>query len=95
MRTKWNAQEPNIVEGDVVLVKDNDVHKNHWPLGIVTQAVKSEDVKVRKATVMIHKYGGRKVILRPIKELVKILSSKDNSRRTMDNIFLIIEVSVL
>ena len=77
VRTKWNAQEPNIVEGDVVLVKDNDVHRNHWPLGRVTEAVKSEDGKVRKATVMIHKDGGSKVILRPIKELVKILSSKD------------------
>ena len=77
MRTKWNAQEPNIVEGDVVLVKDDDVHRNYWPLGRVTKDVKSEDGKVRKATVIIHKDGGSKVIVQPIKEVVKILSSKD------------------
>lgn len=71
-------QEPNIVEGDVVLVKDDDVHRKYWPLGRVTEAAKSEDGKVRKATVMIHKDGGSKVILRPIKELVNVLSSKDN-----------------
>ena len=78
MRTKRNPQELNIVEGDVKLVKDGDVNRNYWPLGRVTKAVKSDDGEVRKASVMIHKDGGRKVILWPIKELVKILSSKDN-----------------
>ena len=52
-----------MVVDDIVLVKDDHVHRNYWPLGRVIKALKSEDGKVWKATVMIHKDGGSKVIL--------------------------------
>ena len=51
-RTKWNERERILACGDVVLLKDKDLHRNDWSLGRVTEGVESEDGKVRKARIM-------------------------------------------
>lgn len=78
-RSKWNEQRPDLSEGDVILVKDSEVHSNSWPLGRIVEAIKSEDHKVRKVKIAIYRSGHVKVILRPINKLVMILSHKVSS----------------
>ena len=63
------------MDGDVVLVKDKDLHRNGWSMGRVTDSIKSEDGEVRKAKVMIFKEGSKKTVFRPISELVLLLSA--------------------
>lgn len=77
VRTKWNKEHRNLSVGDIVLVKDEQAHRNNWPLGKVTDAVRSKDGKVRKATVMISKDGQKKSYERPISALVLLVPAED------------------
>ena len=72
-RSKWNCSKRNLNAGDMVLVKEDDAHRNDWPLGLISKAIKSEDGTVRKAQVLLWKDGKKKTFLRPIKELVLLV----------------------
>ena len=82
-RQKWSQPQRNLANGDVVLVKDEGQYRNDWPLGRVTEAIESDDGRVRKVTVTVLRDGKRKTMLRPIKELVLLVptqSHDDTSR---------------
>ena len=53
-------------------------HRNNWPLGRVVHASRSEDGRVRKATVLICRDGQRKTYERPISTLVLLVPSDNN-----------------
>ena len=55
VRKKWHQDCNNLKEGDVVLMKDSEVHRNHWPVGIVETVFPSEDGLVRKASIRTSK----------------------------------------
>jgi hypothetical protein len=74
-RPKWHERERNLVDGDVVLVKDRDLHCNEWSMARVTESIKSEDGEVRKAKVVIFKEGSKKTVFRPISELILLISA--------------------
>ena len=66
-------------------MKDEDVQHNDWPLGRISEAIKSEDGEVRKAQVEVMKEGRKKTYLRPIKELVFLVPvQSDRTQPTMD-----------
>lgn len=71
-RPKWQDSRPNLVEGDLVLIKDEETRRYLWPLGKVTKAIQSADGKVRKAEV---RKADRKTLLRPISQLVFLMSA--------------------
>lgn len=73
-RRKWAIDKPNVREGDVVLLKDSQAHRNEWPMGLVVQTIPSSDNRVRKVEVRIVKDGIAKVFLRPVSEIVVLLS---------------------
>lgn len=73
-RRIWQSEKPNLKDGDVVLLKGADVCRNEWPMGVVVNAIRSSDSKVRKAEVCIIKDGKRNVFTRPVTELVVLLS---------------------
>lgn len=58
--------KPNLSEGDVVLLKDAQVKRNEWPVGVVVNAVPSEDSKVRKVDIKVVRQGTQKVYSRGI-----------------------------
>jgi len=33
IRSKWNKEQRNLKEGDLILLKTDDVQRCHWPLG--------------------------------------------------------------
>ncbi|XP_051810316.1 uncharacterized protein LOC127535739 [Acanthochromis polyacanthus] len=43
VRKKWTLDKDNIKEGDVVLVKDDLVKRNEWPIGLITKCIPSKD----------------------------------------------------
>ena len=75
-RSKWNKREHNLVEGDIVIMKESGLHRNEWSLGRVVEAIKSDnDGLVRKAKIASWKDGEKKHYLRPINQLVFLMSA--------------------
>ncbi|XP_050419153.2 uncharacterized protein LOC126832434 [Patella vulgata] len=77
-RRKWQSTQPNLKPGDVVLLKDNQLHRNDWPIGMVEQIFPGDDNNVRKVTLRIIKDGEPTVYTRPVTELVLLDSETDN-----------------
>ncbi len=74
-RTKWNIHQPNLKEGDIVIMKEPSP-RNVWPVGRIMEAIKSDNGKVRKVKIAILKDGEKKVYYRPISELVLIMHTE-------------------
>lgn len=56
-----------------MLMKDLSVARNEWPVGIVINAIKGIDNRVRKVEVRITRDGKPTTYTRPISELVHLL----------------------
>ena len=72
-RRKWLSKHPNLKEGDVVLLRDAQCHRNNWPMGIVVNAIKSDDGLVRKAVIRTNADGKMVNYTRPVCQLVLLL----------------------
>ena len=46
LQLKWNREHRNPADGDIVMMKDENAHRNNWPLGRVVHTNRSEDGKV-------------------------------------------------
>ncbi|XP_030596050.1 uncharacterized protein LOC115787465 [Archocentrus centrarchus] len=73
-RRKWKEPRPNLRQGDVVLLKDPLVKRNQWPMGVIVKAHPSSDGHVRKVEVKVIKDGKSRVYLRPVTDVVLLLS---------------------
>lgn len=51
MRSKWNEEKRNLKEGDLILLKSDDVPRSHWPLGRILKTFLGSDGRVRMAEV--------------------------------------------
>ncbi|XP_069134244.1 uncharacterized protein [Argopecten irradians] len=71
-RRKWQQDEKNLQEGDVVLLRDKSLYRNEWPMGVIHRAVPSADGRVRKIEVCIG--TDHKVYSRPASEVVLLVS---------------------
>ncbi|XP_067933081.1 uncharacterized protein [Watersipora subatra] len=81
-RQKWTSAKDNIKEGDVVLLKDDNLHRNLWSTGIVDATQVGDDGKVRKVTLRLanknlnHKgkpVSPTTIVQRPVQKLVLLL----------------------
>lgn len=52
---KWWTERPNLMDGDVVLLKDSLLKRQKWPAGRITKTSLSDDGKVRKVEVNLSK----------------------------------------
>ena len=71
-RRKWQEDQRNLREGDVVLLRDKTAHRSEWPLGIVEHAYQSDDSRVRKVDIRIPGQD-QKVLSRPATEVVLLV----------------------
>ena len=72
-RRKWCASKRNLKTGDVVLLREKDVHRNLWPMAIIERPIESSDQMVRKAVVRVAKDGKVTTYTRPITEMVLLM----------------------
>ena len=72
-RSKWHFDQTPLKLNDIVLLKDNDVARNCWPLGLVSKLFPSTDGKIRKVEVCVVKDGRRAFYVRPIVNLVLLV----------------------
>lgn len=77
-RKKWTENRTNLQEGDVVLLKDCQVKRSEWPIGLITKTIPSTDNRVRKVMVKTSKHGTVKEYLRPISEIVVLFPKENN-----------------
>nr|XP_034331661.1 uncharacterized protein LOC117690928 [Crassostrea gigas] len=75
VRRKWKDTRDNIQVGDVVLLKDRDAHRNHWPTGFVERVFLSKNGLVRKLEVRVIKDGQSRVYVRPNSEIIVLCHS--------------------
>lgn len=61
--------------GDIVLVKDNDWHRNYWPMRIADEVYPSKDKGIWKAKIFVVREGTRASYVRPISELVLLVEA--------------------
>ena len=75
LRQKWHTAQRNIRQGDIVLVKDEDLSRNKWPLAKVVEANPDTDGLVRRVRVMIgNKLSGKPSVLeRSVHKLVLLV----------------------
>ncbi|XP_061891197.1 uncharacterized protein LOC133641474 isoform X1 [Entelurus aequoreus] len=73
-RRKWHSPHPNLLPGSVVLLKDDQLKRNHWPLGLITQVFPSKDGRVRKVEIKVSRKDGTKVFLRPVTETILLMA---------------------
>lgn len=76
-RPKWESRERNLSAGDVVLVKEDNAHRNDWLLGRIVEVTRSADGKVRRAKVTSWKEGSMKTYDRPICSFVLLLKQEE------------------
>lgn len=72
-RNKWQTSKPNLKVGDLILLKDKEVCRNEWTMGLITKVMPSDDNKVRKVEVKVTNGGSTRTLTRPITELVLLL----------------------
>lgn len=58
----------------MVLLKDSQTHRNEWQIGLVVKTLSSSDDRAHKVELRIVKDGKAKVFLRPVSEIVVLLS---------------------
>ena len=72
-RKKWHQVQRNVHVGDVILMKEKDLHRNEWPLGIVTKVFPGQDDLVRKVEVKVNRSGKVLSYIRPVNDIVILL----------------------
>ena len=85
LRHKWTTPKRNLRVGDIVIIKDQNVARNQWKLGRITEARPGHDGFVRKGKVLVsdcnidsqgkRTKANRTIIERPIHSLVLLLES--------------------
>ena len=70
-RQKWGTVRPNLDVGDVVLLVDDEVKRNKWPMGRILEVFPSDDGLVRKVSVKVS--GSDTPLSRPVVKVVLLL----------------------
>lgn len=81
-RQKWNMVKRNFQVDDLVLVKEEEMHRNDWRLGRIKEIIFSGDGLVRRAKVILgdsklsvegKRINKPSIIERPVQKLVLLL----------------------
>ena len=73
-RRRWNTRQRDSRVGDIVLLQDDDLPRNQWPLARVTKVFPSKDGRIRKVQLLPTREGRRKILERPIHKTIILLA---------------------
>lgn len=76
-RKKWNTLQRNSQVGDMVILHNDDLSRNRWPLAKITKVLPSKDGPVRKVQLLIKRNGMRTMLERPINKLTSLVGNND------------------
>ena len=72
-RSKWQNPQRNLVEGDIVLIREENVPRNFWSLALVLQVEPNGQGLVRSAVVKTQ----ATTLRRPVNKLILILPKEE------------------
>lgn len=72
-RKKWYRTERNVQVNDVILLIDKDLHRNDWPLGVVTNVFPGGNDIVRKVGVKVSRNERVSSYIETMNEIVVLL----------------------
>ena len=74
---KWNTPQRNSRVEDIVIVQDDNLPRDRWPLAIVTKLYPSKDGPIRKVQLLT----AERLLERPIREtkLVLLLAQEETT----------------
>lgn len=65
-RRKWQDDSPNLVQGDVALVKADASARSEWPVGVVTAVHPDDQGRVRVVDIRVKGH----IVQRPVAKLI-------------------------
>ncbi|XP_052062914.1 uncharacterized protein LOC127702663 [Mytilus californianus] len=74
-RRKWTDDRRDLIKGDVILLKDKNLCRTQWPIGVIVNSFKSSDEHVRKAEVRIIVNGKATIYTRPIVDMILLIEN--------------------
>ncbi|XP_038064113.1 uncharacterized protein LOC119734635 [Patiria miniata] len=86
-RQKWTRRVPDVQVGDVVLIVNNNLPRNQWQLGRISEAIPGTDGQVRRVKLVVADRSldvkGKRTrpvttLERPIQKLVVLLKSQEH-----------------
>ncbi|MAG86063.1 MAG: hypothetical protein CMB97_01460 [Flavobacteriaceae bacterium] len=77
--------QPNIQKGDVVLIKEENLKRNSWKLGLVEELVKGKDGVIRGAKVSICNKGKKDILSRPLQKLIPLEVQNENGEEGLND----------
>ena len=80
IQPKWHVERRDLKKADVVLVQDSNIVRGEWRMEIVTEPIRSEDGKIRKALLSYkdNRTNNTKVtISRPIQKLIVLVPADE------------------
>ena len=83
-RQKWTTEKRNLEIGDIVLLKEENVPRNSWPVARITKTFPNDDGLVRSVEIVVSSklQTKLKTLKRPISKLVMICeASNDNDKK--------------
>ena len=81
-RSKWKFPSRSFQEGDVVLVKDQELFTRTWPMAIVALCHPGQEGKTRVVTVRTN----RGVYVRPVTKLVLLVPAEQAKEQAKEQV---------
>ena len=77
---KWSTSRRNFQTGDIVLLKDEFQHRNHWPMAQIIETYPDVNGNVRNVKIRIGTRSNvdNRILERPISKLVLLLDTNDS-----------------
>ena len=72
---KWSTSKRNFLVDDIVLLKDNFHHRNHWPMARIVETFADENGDIRSVKLKLGNNGECTYFERPISKIVLLLES--------------------
>ena len=82
-RQKWKTRQPNLKEGDLVLIEQEKILKHRWPVARVKEIITDNDGNVR--SVYVKTAQGKNLLKRSIHELYPLEGQVDRLKNEIDD----------
>ena len=78
-RTKWNMNVRSFKVGDIVLIREENLSRNHWPMAKIIKTEPDKHGIVRSVEIKVGLSKSGETLRRPISKLVLLVPTEEQS----------------